>query len=106
MSNWTIKGPFRIVEHSWEETSVYDAEGDVLCNIRISDNATEETQDYYEQITAAKANAIAQIPGLIDATKALINYCADHGWGEIPEPGVTLQRVLSVIYSMEGSANG
>lgn len=103
MADWTIKGPFRIVEHNWEETSVCDAEGDVLCSISISENATEETQDYYEQITAAKANAIAQIPELIDATEALITYCADHGWGEIPEPGVTLERVLSVISRMENT---
>jgi hypothetical protein len=106
MPDWTIKGPFQIVKHGWEESSVYDDEGDVLCTISVNGIVTEETQDYYEQIMAAKANAIAQIPELIDATKALINYCADHGWGEIPEPGVTLQRVLSVIYSMEGSDNG
>lgn len=72
MNIWTIKAPWRIVEHNWEETSVYDADGDVVCSITISIEVTEETQDHYEQIAYEKARAIAALPEIAEAIEKTI----------------------------------
>jgi hypothetical protein len=98
MDKWEIKGPWRIVEHSWEESSVYDAETDTICNIKIDWDVTEETQAHYEQIVADKARAIAALPDLIEAAE---DACLALEWAE-PEPKPKLQRLRSALLKAKG----
>ena len=69
MKDWKIKGPWHFVKHNWEATSIYDADRETVCTINIHFDVTEETQDHFEAVTAAKADAIAALPDLIEAAE-------------------------------------
>ena len=55
-----LKTPYRIVEHSWEETSIYNANGNRVCLFNINDfgNVTEENQDELEDAMGKEIDAI------------------------------------------------
>ena len=56
-----MQKPLTIVEHSWEETSIYSPERDYpIATLRIDPDVTEETQDKYEAITRAHAEEIVR----------------------------------------------
>ena len=56
-----MKKPLTIVEHNWEETSIYSPERDYpIATLRIDPDVTEETQDKYEAITRAYAEEIVR----------------------------------------------
>lgn len=66
------KGPWTVTHNSWDRSTVYDADGDGLCEVQISWEADEDTQNYYEAIKDANACLIATAPELLTACEALL----------------------------------
>ena len=94
MDKWEIKGPWEVVDHNWEESSIYDADKDCVCSIRISFEVTEETQDHFEQITADKARAIAALPELVEAAEPfseIMDIVEERGLSGMTMPGEPIE---------------
>lgn len=53
-----MKTPWKIVEHSWSETGIYDNENKRVAVVEIDSNVTEDTQDMFERIMLKKAQHI------------------------------------------------
>lgn len=73
--NDVINGPWEIVEHNWSDTSIYDADDQLICTLSIRDDATEENQEQLEQIMDARARAIAAMPQLLAACERFVWKC-------------------------------
>lgn len=61
--------PWKLIEHTWAETSVVAADGTVVCMIDIRADATEETQDALELQAEAHAHLLKASPALLAACK-------------------------------------
>ncbi len=53
--------------------------------------------DMYFQGAEAIETLMAENSDLCAAARALIKYCEDHDWGQMPEPGDTLDRLNRAI---------
>lgn len=72
---------WRVVKHSWAETSLLDEGGSQVCLLSIRGEATEETQDDLERRTAKRAKMIAAAPDLAEALKELLDALRIHAPG-------------------------
>jgi hypothetical protein len=51
--------PWKFVANSWQHTTVYDANGDVVCRLDLEDwDVTEENQDALEALQETVARSI------------------------------------------------
>ena len=53
-----INLPVKYVENSWSDTTIYDADGDVIASMRIYDEADEDNQEYLERRQKNRAELI------------------------------------------------
>ena len=84
-ARWTV------THNSWETSTVYDAKGEIVCECPISNDVTEETQEHYEAINEAKAEAIVALPELIKAVTSFI--------GEIEDTPSVASKVIADLSS-------
>lgn len=77
MSKFT-PGPWKVLEHSWSDTSIV-AEGfdHGICLLDIN-HATEESQAADEAVMAANARLISAAPDLLEALREAWPYVPDH----------------------------
>ena len=68
---WT-KGPWSVTHNSWDRSTVYDADGCELCEVPISWEADEETQDHFEAIKETNARLISCAPELVEALEDML----------------------------------
>ena len=82
------KGPWTRVRHSWDDSSVYAANGSRVAICRIDEeDVTEETQDACVAVNEANARLIAAAPELLEALEALVNDFGRDGYGGELEDG-------------------
>lgn len=81
------KLPWKAVEHSWEQTSIYDQNGTLIATLTISDEVTEKNQDEYESEMDAHASLIVRA---VNSHYALVELCGQvilaHEQGECKLP--------------------
>jgi hypothetical protein len=59
--------PWKVVAHNWQNTSIYDAEGHVVCSLDLEDwGVTEDNQDALEVEQQEYANLIASAPDMAE----------------------------------------
>jgi predicted S18 family serine protease len=72
------KGPYEVCEHSWQEASIYGADGYRVAGMSIDDN--EDTADEVGKLMAANASLLAAalnaLPALLDAYEELQDFKA------------------------------
>ena len=69
--------PWSKVEHSWEQTSIYDKEKKFVGTLTVSDDCTEETQDEFEERNDANAAFIVEACNSFYLQKAAVaELCA------------------------------
>lgn len=102
MSTWIVKGPWYFVKHNWEATSIYDADREPVCTININPDVTEETQDRFEAITAAKADAIAALPDLMEAAEPIANRDTGRLQGTVSVPLAEIIALRSALLKAKG----
>jgi len=59
---------WKIIEHSWRNTSIENEDGRIVCELDLEsfDDLNENNQDKYEQLQRADAELIASAPALRD----------------------------------------
>ena len=102
MKDWKIKGPWHFVKHNWEATSIYDADRETVCTINIHFDVTEETQDHFEAVTAAKADAIAALPDLIEAAEPIVGRDTGRLQGNVSVPIAEIIALRSALLKCKG----
>jgi len=51
--------PWTLVQNSWQYTTIYDAEGNIVCRLDLEDwNVTEDNQDELEAVQTQIARRI------------------------------------------------
>lgn len=60
------KEPWTAVDNSWEITTIHDADSNIVCEVPIDSEVTEETQSKFESLKEANARRIV----------AAVNACA------------------------------
>ena len=72
MSAQHTPGPWKVLEHSWSDTSIV-AEGfdHGICLLDIN-HATEESQEADEALMAANARLISAAPDLLEALRGVL----------------------------------
>ena len=79
MSAQHTKGPWNLVRHSWDASSVYASNGSRVAICRIDEeDVTEETQDACVAVNEANASLIAAAPELLEALKMLVSIYKEH----------------------------
>ena len=75
------KGPWKMVENSWEYTTIYSNDSEI-CTLNIND-ATEDNEIELSQVMEANAHLIAAAPDLYEALEEIINseWMVTHDWG-------------------------
>lgn len=73
MTTQHTPGPWTVVDHSWQEVSVYDAEGCIVCALRLDeDDCDDLTVDALEATMNANAHLIAAVPDLLTAAQTVL----------------------------------
>jgi len=69
-----MKTKWKIVEHSWSDTSIYDRDGRLICTKSIDDeDCTEENQEELESEVQKDFNLIVCAPEMLDMLKTVSN---------------------------------
>lgn len=92
----TADWPWTVTDNSWEVSSVYDVNGDLVAQVRISDEVDEDTQDQFEAIKEAKARLIAAAPELLDVLVLALPFVEEAE----PDPAYDKGAVRKVINLM------
>ena len=77
--------PWHKAEHSWEQTSIYDADNKFVATLTISDECDEDSQEEYESIMDSNAALIVEavnthaahkeaVRELVEALQTCIDY--------------------------------
>lgn len=90
-------GPWTPVHNSWEFSTVYGPDDEVIASCQIHHDVTEETQDDLEPVKDANARLIAAAPCMFEyILSSAQNGCAtaqeivERATGDRPEKGGTL----------------
>lgn len=62
---------WKIIEHSWSDTSIRDAEGNKVCTLSIYNEATEENQAELEGLMGRRARLLRAAPELEDVLRTM-----------------------------------
>jgi hypothetical protein len=82
------KGPWHLINHSWEQSGVY-ANGSRVAMVQIRSVTTEEVQDAFERIKEADAGVISffrtALPKAGEVLAYVLNNCFlnDEDWEQI-----------------------
>jgi len=93
-------GPFTLTHNSWEVSTIYDSNSDTVAEVRINPWVDEETQDKYERIKECNARAIAEVPAMVQALRAIVwmqprTFAQDH-W---------FQKAVAILARIDGGNN-
>ena len=82
-------GPWTAVHNSWETSTVYGPNDEIVASCPISYDVTEETQDELEPVKEANARLIAAAPTVTAEGQFLLDREGVIRWSftEIPEDG-------------------
>lgn len=70
-------GPWKVLEHSWSDTSIVAKGFDHgICSLDIN-HATEESVEADEALMAANARLIAAAPDLLEALQSIAECCEE-----------------------------
>lgn len=72
------KTKWKIVEHNWSDTSIYDKDGRLICTRCIEDEATEENQDELGEEVLRDFNLIVLAPSMKEILIKLYNQGSFH----------------------------
>lgn len=64
--------PWSFVEHTWAESTVYDANDLAVCTFSIRYEATEETQEVLERRMDEQVRLVANAPALRDMVTEMV----------------------------------
>ena len=70
-------GPWTAVHNSWETSTVYGPNDEIVASCPISYDVTEETQDELEPVKEANARLIAAAPTVTAEGQFLLDRLAD-----------------------------
>ena len=103
-----INGPWSVTYNNWEQSTVYDELGDIVCEVPISNDVTEETQEHFEKIAEATACAIAALPELIEAAKpiaAILGEMAEHSQAHAAAVMIDIELVRALRAALRAALN-
>jgi len=64
---------WEVIEHSWSDTSIQDAQGNTICTLSIDDEyTTEENQEEREKIVSDNFQLICMAPEMYTFIKSII----------------------------------
>ncbi len=66
----TCSAPWSFVNHTWAESTVYDAHDRPVCSFSIREEATEETQEVLERRMDAHVRLVTAAPDLLAALQS------------------------------------
>lgn len=65
-------GPWSVVDNSWEVSSVYGPDGDLVAECQINSDVDEDTQEKYEAIKEANARLVGAAWEMLEASKSVL----------------------------------
>lgn len=65
-------GPWRVVEHSWEEVSVYGVDLEPVCQLHISSLVDEDTEAAYADEMLSNARLLSAALDLLESLESLM----------------------------------
>ena len=64
--------PWRVIEHGWSSSGIYDASNRLIARCEINPDVTEETQAHYEKVMNEEVNLLASAPKLLKALQDIL----------------------------------
>ena len=95
-------GHWKVVEHSWSDSSIFASDDKQVARLSIYDVATESTQSALEKEMDANARLIAAAPDLLEALEAMTGKAGKQNWNDMYP--AQYAAALSAIDKAKGKA--